>query len=77
MVTTKRPKWVKPGQQWSAGETYEQYVAAGKPVSRTKIRRSQGKNTRYKSRNRGIVGFGFSGRGRRYKSSTSISSTPR
>ena len=33
MVTVKRHPWVKPGQQWSGGETYEQYVKAGKPVA--------------------------------------------
>ena len=33
MPTHKRHLWVTPGQQWSSGETLEQYKAAGKPVN--------------------------------------------
>jgi len=29
MVTYTRPEWVKPGQQWSAGQTLEEYKTAG------------------------------------------------
>ena len=33
MARTVRPDWVKPGQQWSAGQTFEDYKATGQPVN--------------------------------------------
>jgi len=32
-TTYIRPAWVKPGEQWTPGETYEQYVARGGVVA--------------------------------------------
>ena len=33
MTRTVRPDWVKPGGQWSAGQTFEEYEATGQPVN--------------------------------------------
>ena len=33
MAKNKRPDWVKPGSQWSVGQTFEEYKATGQPVN--------------------------------------------